>query len=768
MADPTEQAIPDDVATSDDAVPAQDAPDVAARHRHRELSGVLDEARWRYHVLDAPTMSDAEFDRLMRELSAIEEQLPALRTPDSPTQQVGGPPSTTFAPVEHVQRLLSLDNVFDREELERWAGRAVRELGEQRVARSGYLCELKVDGLALDLVYEQGRLVRAATRGDGRVGEDVTANVRTIATIPDELRTDEPPALLEVRGEVYFAVEEFRALNEALVADGKAPFANPRNAAAGSLRQKDPRVTASRRLGFVSHGIGAWQGHERSRLSEAYETLARWGLPVSAHRRLTPTLDDVWGYVEHFGEHRHSVEHEIDGVVVKLDERTVQDQLGSTAKSPRWAIAFKFPPEEVTTKLLRIDVNVGRTGRVTPFGVMEPVLVSGSTVGMATLHNASELERKGVLVGDTVVLRKAGDVIPEIVGPVVELRTGDEHAFVMPTHCPACGTELRHEKEGDADLRCPNHRSCPAQLRERLFHVASRGALDIENLGYQSATALLENGLLADEGDLFDLDEAKLTGVPFFTTTAGRLTANGAKLLTNLEAAKTRPLAKFLVALSIRHVGPSTAPDLAQAFGDVDVIASATAEELAVVDGVGPTMAATIAEWFAVDWHREIVAKWQRSGCVLREEPQEQREQTLAGVSVVVTGSLDGFTRDSAAEAVTARGGKVASSVSKKTSFVVVGESPGSKADKAVELKVPVLAGAEGFRVLLEQGPDAAAAVATRGDGTEEEALEPAPKKPPRPRKKKVDAAPAEPAGASTVSAADGAEAGPAGEDAAG
>ncbi|GAA1437112.1 NAD-dependent DNA ligase LigA [Microlunatus lacustris] len=716
-------AAPNDLPAPDDtpAVPAQDEPDDAARHRHRELSGVLDEARWRYHVLDAPTISDGEFDRLLRELSAIEEQFPALRTPDSPTQQVGGPPSTTFAPVEHVQRLLSLDNVFNRDELDRWAGRAVRELGEPRVAQSGYLCELKVDGLALDLVYEHGRLVRAATRGDGRVGEDVTANVRTIAGIPDELATDEPPELLEVRGEVYFAVEEFRTLNEALVAEGKAPFANPRNAAAGSLRQKDPRVTASRRLGFVSHGIGAWQGQERSRLSEAYETLAAWGLPVSPHRRLTPTLDDVWAYIEHFGEHRHSVEHEIDGVVVKLDERTVQDQLGSTAKSPRWAIAFKFPPEEVTTKLLSIDVNVGRTGRVTPFGVMEPVLVSGSTVGMATLHNASELERKGVLVGDTVVLRKAGDVIPEIVGPVAELRTGDEHAFVMPTHCPACGTELRHEKEGDADLRCPNHRSCPAQLRERLFHVASRGALDIENLGYQSATALLDNGLLADEGDLFDLDEGSLTGVPFFTTTAGRLTANGAKLLTNLEAAKTRPLAKFLVALSIRHVGPSTAPDLARAFGDIDAIAAASAEELAAVDGVGPTMAATIAEWFAVDWHREIVSKWQRSGCVLREEPQEQREQTLGGISVVVTGSLDGFTRDTAAEAITSRGGKVASSVSKKTSFVVVGESPGSKADKAVELKVPVLTGAEGFRVLLEQGPEAASGVATRGDGTADE-----------------------------------------------
>jgi len=696
------------------AADEQAEPDPAAKAQHAELSDRLDEARWRYHVLDAPTISDGEFDALMRELTALEERYPALRTADSPTQQVGGPPSTTFAPVQHLQRLMSLDNVFSREELERWAGRAVRELGERRVEQSGYLCELKVDGLALDLVYEQGRLVRAATRGDGTVGEDVTDNVRTIATVPRTLWTDEPPALLEVRGEVYFAVAEFTALNEGLVAEGRAPFANPRNAAAGSLRQKDPKVTASRRLGFVSHGIGDWEGGTRARLSEAYETLEGWGLPVSPHRRVAPTLDEVWAYIEHFGEHRHSVEHEIDGVVVKLDERTVQDQLGSTAKAPRWAIAFKFPPEEVTTTLLSIEVNVGRTGRVTPFGLMEPVRVSGSTVGMATLHNAAELERKGVLVGDTVVLRKAGDVIPEIVGPVVALRTGDEHAFVMPTHCPACGAELHHEREGDADLRCPNHRSCPAQLRERLFHVASRGALDIENLGYQSATALLEEGLLADEGDLFDLTEDDLTGVPFFTTANGRLSANGTKLLTNLRNARTRPLSRFLVALSIRHVGPSTAPDLAAAFGDIDAIADATAEELAAVDGVGPTMATTIAEWFAVDWHREIVTKWRAAGCVMREEPKEQRDQTLAGLSVVVTGALAGFTRDSAAEAISSRGGKVAGSVSKKTSFVVVGESPGTKADRAEELGVPVLPGVDAFRVLLEDGPAAADAIAVR------------------------------------------------------
>ena len=703
------------MADIDELVIERDPAEAEAGRRHAELSETLNEARWRYHVLDAPTISDGEFDAGIRELNALEDAYPELRTPDSPTQQVGGAVSATFAPVEHLQRLLSLDNVFNREELERWSGRAVRELGERRVEQSGYLCELKVDGLALDLVYERGRLARAATRGDGRVGEDVTANVRTIAAIPERLldQGEDVPTLLEVRGEVYFAVAEFTALNEALVAEGKPPFANPRNAAAGSLRQKDPRVTASRNLGFVSHGLGVLEGFGVARLSEAYDALERWGLPVSPHRKVAPTLDDVWSYVTWFGEHRHASEHEIDGVVVKLDERSVQDQLGSTARAPRWAIAFKFPPEEVTTKLLDIGVNVGRTGRVTPFGRMEPVRVSGSTVGLATLHNAAELDRKGVLIGDTVVLRKAADVIPEIVGPVVDLRDGSERRFVMPTHCPVCGTELHYEREGDADLRCPNHRSCPAQLRERLFHVASRGALDIENLGFQSGQALLEAGLLADEGDLFTLTEDKLTTAAFFTTKSGALSANGAKLLTNLEQAKDRPLAKFLVALSIRHVGPSTAPDLAAAFGSIDAIAAASAEELAAVEGVGPTMAATIVEWFAVDWHREIIAKWQAAGCRLREEQRPAREQNLAGLSVVVTGSLDGFTRDTAKEAITSRGGKVASSVSKKTSLVVVGETPGSKYDRAVELAVPILTGAEAFSVLLEQGPDAAAAVVT-------------------------------------------------------
>jgi DNA ligase (NAD+) len=684
-----------------------------ASQRHADLSERVNEARWRYYVLDAPTMSDGEFDALMRQLIELEEAFPSLRTPDSPTQQVGSPPSTTFAPVEHLQRLMSLDNAFSREELDRWAQRAIRELGEKRLEQSGYLCELKVDGLAIDLVYQGGRLVRAATRGDGRVGEDVTANVKTIKVIPHRLAGSDVPGTLEVRGEVYFAVADFAALNESLVLSGKAPFANPRNAAAGSLRQKDPKVTASRNLGFVSHGIGALDGFTADRLSDAYDAMDRWGLPVSPHRKLARNLAEVWEHVEYFGEHRHSVEHEIDGVVVKLDERAVQDQLGSTSHAPRWAIAYKYPPEEVTTKLLDINVNVGRTGRVTPFGVMEPVQVAGSTVGMATLHNASEIVRKGVLIGDTVVLRKAGDVIPEIVGPVVDLRDGTERAFVMPTHCPACGTELRPEKAGDADLRCLNSRSCPAQLRERLFHVASREALDIEVLGYQSAQALLDAGLLTDEGDLFSLTEEKLSKTDFFTTKAGALSANGAKLLANLEAAKTSPLDKFLVALSIRHIGKGVAPDIAAAFGDIDALGNATSEELAKVEGIGPTLVTAIIDWFAEPWHREIVAKWKAAGCVMRSEPRQTREQTLSGLSLVVTGSLEGYTRDSAAEAITSRGGKVAASVSKKTSFVVVGDAPGSKYDKALELRVPMLSGTEAFQVLLDQGAEAAHKVAT-------------------------------------------------------
>lgn len=696
------------------------------RERHAELSELLNDARWRYHVLDAPTMSDGEFDAQMRELTGLEDRFAGLRTPDSPSQQVGGPPSTTFAAVTHLSPMQSLDNAFSVEELRRWGDRVEREAGPG-LADSGFLCELKIDGLAVALVYEQGRLTRAATRGDGRVGEDITVNVRTITGIPHRLAREAGavPELLEVRGEVFLGIEAFRVLNEALVEQGRAPFANPRNAAAGSLRQKDPRVTATRPLAFIAHGIGVVSGAEVDRLSEAYALLAGFGIPTSAQARVVAGLDDVEDFIGEVAAHRHDFVHEIDGVVVKIDSRVLQDRLGSTSRAPRWAIAYKYPPEEVTTRLLDIRVNVGRTGRVTPYAVMEPVFVAGSTVAMATLHNGFEVERKGILIGDTVVLRKAGDVIPEILGPVSELRDGSERAFVMPTTCPACGTGLRPEKEGEKDIRCPNQRSCPAQLRERLFHLASRQALDIEVLGWQAADALLAAGLLTDEGDLFTLDEAGLLRCDFFTRAARKaereagagervLSANGHKLLANLEEVKTRPFAKFLVALSIRHIGKGVAPDVAAAFPSIEALEAADFEELSAVEGIGPTIAESIREWFATDWRREIVAKWQAAGCVLADDPGEPRAelpQTLAGMSIVVTGSIEGYTRDSVAEAIVARGGKSASSVSKKTDFVVVGESPGSKYDKAVALKRPILDGA-GFAVLLEQGPEAAGAMA--------------------------------------------------------
>jgi DNA ligase (NAD+) len=677
--------------------------------RHAELARELDDHAYRYYVLDAPVVSDAEYDALMRELEALEDAYPDLRTPDSPTQKVAGAYATQFSPVQHLERMLSLDNVFTSAELQAWAARAEREAGNSFT----YLCELKVDGLAVDLVYENGRLIRAATRGDGRTGEDVTPNVRTISGVPDTLRANgKVPELLEVRGEVYFPVALFAELNASLVESGKAPFANPRNAAAGSLRQKDPRISASRPLHLIVHGLGARRGFEPKLQSEAYEALREWGLPVAETYRTMDDLAAVEDFIAYYGEHRHSIVHELDGIVVKIDQLSVQRRLGSTSKAPRWAVAYKYPPEEVTTKLLDIRVNVGRTGRVTPYAVMQPVRVAGSTVEMATLHNADEVRRKGVLIGDTVVLRKAGDVIPEVVGPVVDLRDGSEKAFVMPTICPECGTELRRENEADVDIRCPNTRSCPAQLRERLFHLAGRGSFDIEALGYKAGVALLQSGLLRDEGDLFHLTPEKLATCPFFTRKDGGLSANAIKLLENLEKAKHQPLWRVLVGLSIRHVGPEAARPLAREFGSIDAIAAASEAELASVDGVGPTIAASIKDWFSVDWHRAIVERWREAGVRLAEETTDTGPKPLEGLTVVVTGSLTGWSRDEATEAVQALGGKVAGSVSKKTSFVIVGDNPGSKYDKAQQLGVPVL-DEDGFRVLLENGPDAASGTAT-------------------------------------------------------
>ncbi|MFY9807718.1 MAG: NAD-dependent DNA ligase LigA [Pseudonocardiaceae bacterium] len=678
-----------------------------------EYGGLVDTVRghqFRYYVLDAPTVSDAEFDRQLCRLQSLEQSWPSLVTPDSPTQLVGGGFSTEFAAHDHLERMLSLDNAFDIEALRAWADRVAREVGTE----VHYLAELKIDGLAVNLLYEDGRLIRGLTRGDGRTGEDVTLNLRTLRDIPDQLRsgTEYPvPELLEVRGEVFFRLADFAELNAALVEAGKPAFANPRNSAAGSLRQKDPRVTATRPLRMLCHGLGRRRGFEPILQSQSYQALAAWGLPISRHTRLLSTIDEVVAHIAYWGEHRHDVEHEIDGIVVKIDEVSAQRRLGSTSRAPRWAIAFKYPPEEATTKLLDIRVNVGRTGRVTPFAFMEPVTVAGSTVSLATLHNADEVRRKGVLIGDTVTIRKAGDVIPEVLGPVVDLRTGDEREFIMPTQCPECGTPLRRERENDVDIRCPNARSCPAQLRERIFHMAGRGAFDIEMLGYEAAVALLAAGVVHDEGDLFTLDEGTLLAVDLFRTKAGDLSANGRKLLANLDAAKDRPLWRILVALSIRHVGPTAAQALAREFRTLQAIETADEQALAAVDGVGPTIAAAVREWFAVDWHREVVAKWSAAGVRMAEPVDDSVVRHLEGLSIVVTGSLEGFSRDEAVEAIAVRGGRAAGSVSKKTAFVVVGEAPGSKYDKAVTLKVPVL-DENGFRVLLSDGPDAARAVA--------------------------------------------------------
>lgn len=711
------------------AVPAQ------AREQHAQLAERIEEHRFRYYVKDQPVISDAEFDKLLRSLEALEEQHPELRTPDSPTQKVAGAYETDFASVEHRERMLSLDNAFDDEELAAWADRVAKDVGSPDYH---LLCELKVDGLAVNLTYEQGRLTRAATRGDGRTGEDITPNVRTIADIPDRLQGDRVPAFVEIRGEVFFPMEKFQELNARLVAAGDKPFANPRNAAAGSLRQKDPRVTATRPLHMVVHGIGAREGLDIDRLSQAYALLREWGLPTARHNKVVEGLDGVREFITYFGENRHSVEHEIDGVVVKLDEIPLQGRLGSTSRAPRWAIAWKYAPEEVNTKLIDIRVGVGRTGRVTPYAQVEPVTVAGSEVEFATLHNQDVVKAKGVFIGDTVVIRKAGDVIPEILGPVVDLRDGSEREFVMPTECPECGTALRAMKEGDIDLRCPNGQTCPAQLRERLFYLAGRKCLDIENFGYVAAAALtrpLEPATppILDEGDIFDLKVEELlpikshvldqdSGLPkrdpktgeekvvtFFANQKGEPKKNTLAMLENIQAAKERPLARILTGLSIRHVGPVAAEALAREFRSIDRIEQATEEELAAVEGVGPTIAASLKEWFAEGWHQEIIRKWRAAGVRMEEEGggEDEGPRPLEGLTVVVTGTLQNYTRDGAKEALQSRGAKVTGSVSKKTGFVVVGDNPGSKYDKAMQVKVPVL-DEDGFAVLLEQGADAA------------------------------------------------------------
>jgi DNA ligase (NAD+) len=737
-------------------------------HARVEASGLTTrilELRDAYYELDTVLVSDEEYDRMMRRLEELERLFPELQSQDSPTQTVGGRAQTTlFDPVVHAERMLSLDNVFSIDEFEGWAAKVERDSGRH----VDFLCELKIDGLAINLRYEFGTLTSAATRGDGVVGEDVTENVRLITSIPTQLAGDAHPPLVEIRGEVFFPVSEFTELNAAQTLLGEKAFANARNAASGSLRQKAEGKNAAQlslmharlgRLRMLVHGIGAWPDPPVESQSRIYELLATWGMPTSTHYKVVDSVAAASEYVRYFGEHRDSVEHEIDGIVIKVDELALHDELGATSRAPRWAIAYKFPPEQVNTKLLDIVVSVGRTGRATPFAVMEKVRVAGSEVRQATLHNQAVVRAKGVLIGDTVVLRKAGDVIPEVLGPVVDLRDGSEREFVMPEFCPECGTRLAPAKEGDIDLRCPNSEYCPAQVRGRVEHIGSRGALDIEALG-EVAAAALTNSLapveppLRTEAGLFDLTLADIfpvtvvvrdseTGLPKLTESgepktdspfrrrrqkkdgpfdpepsefdgdADSVPSKGAReLLSNLEAAKTRPLWRILVSLNIRHVGPVASRALAGQFGSIEAIRAADREQLAQVDGVGGIIADAVVEWFTVDWHREIVDRWRAAGVQFATPGHSgpgagtAGAGVLAGLSIVATGSLEGFTREGAQEAIIAAGGKAASSVSKNTDFVAAGPGAGSKLSKAEQLGIPVL-DADGFRLLLEGGPSA-------------------------------------------------------------
>ena len=763
-----------DAATDAGAAAGADIADLpleSARAEAVRLTELILGARDAYYGRDAEIVDDATYDAWMHQLEAIERLHPELQGQDSPTLSVGAASGTLFAPVEHAERMLSLDNVFSDAEFLSWAAKVERDAGR----RVHYLCELKIDGLALSLQYENGRLVSAATRGDGRVGEDVTDNVRQLRGIPQRLLGNGHPALVEVRGEVFFNVADFVSLNAYQETMGDRLFANPRNAASGSLRQKtegknqrqlDAMHQRLSRLRMTVHGIGAWPDPPVSTQSGIYELLASWGLPTSAYYTVADSPDAADAFIQHYGGHRHDVEHEIDGIVVKVDELALHDELGATSRAPRWAIAYKYPPEQVNTKLLDIVVSVGRTGRATPFAVMEPARVAGSVVRQATLHNQDVVKAKGVLIGDTVVLRKAGDVIPEVLGPVVELRDGTERAFVMPADCPECGSRLAPAKAGDIDLRCPNARSCPAQVRGRVDHIGSRGALDIEGLGEVSAAALTqpvrpETPPLVTEAGLFDLRAEDLfaidvvvrdaeTGLPRlledgsadtrspfrrqrkksdpafqsdgpFDGDAGHILSVAAtQLLVNLEAAKSKELWRFLVALNVRHVGPVAARALAQWFGSIDAIRAASRDELAAVEGVGGIIADSLTDWFDVDWHRDIVDRWAAAGAQLATPGHpgpggaSVEGGVLEGLTVVATGSLEGYSREGAQQAILDAGGKAASSVSKKTDFVAAGPGAGSKLAKAEELGVRIIDAAQ-FHLLVTRGPDALDAAATSG-----------------------------------------------------
>jgi DNA ligase (NAD+) len=675
---------------------------------------LINKHRASYYQSNTSLISDADYDKLMRELEQLESKHPELITGDSPTQTVGGEVSQTFTPVEHLERMMSLDNVFSEQELDAWL---------EKSGGGPYLCELKIDGLAINLRYQNGQLISAATRGDGSVGEDVTRNVMTVKGIPHSLSGKNHPDMVEVRGEVFYSLEDFAKLNQSLIDAGKPPFANPRNSASGSLRQKDSSVTASRPLQMIVHGIGAWVDKSVVSQSELYAHLKSWGLPTSSRYQVLKTAKEVKHYIQDFEAKRHSLEHEIDGVVVKVDELARQQSLGFTSRAPRWAIAFKYPPEQVNTRLLDIRVSIGRTGRATPYAVLDPIRVAGSVVEFATLHNQEVVAAKGILIGDTVVLRKAGDVIPEILGPVVALRSGSEKKFVMPKSCPDCGSKLAPAQEGDVDLRCPNAKSCPAQLRERIAYIGSRSALDIEALGFVTAVALTQplepkSPPVKSEADLFSLtledllpiksvvvdadsgapkldSEGKQKIVEYFRKKDGTPATVATKLLEELQKAKSQPAWKVLVSLSIRHVGPVAARSLMNSFGSIEKIFAASQEELAGVDGVGAVVAATIKEWIEIDWHQEIVAAWKKAGVNFTQNISSAGEGIFTGLSIVVTGTLENFTRDQAEEAIISRGGKAASSVSKNTAFVLAGANAGSKLAKAEALGVEVIDEAE-------------------------------------------------------------------------
>jgi len=653
-----------------------------AKVRVEELRERINHHAYRYHVLDDPEVSDAEYDELVGQLRTLEDAFPELITADSPTQRVGAAPNELFAPVEHRAPMLSLDNAFSFEELGSWADRVIKGLGGETPA---FVCELKIDGVACALTYERGVLVRAATRGDGSTGEDITANVRTVIGVPARLTLEDPPAIVEIRGEMYLPVRAFAQLNDGLLAAGQKPFANPRNAAAGSLRQKNAEVTAARPLRLWVHSFGAAEGVSFDSHLAFLDWAASAGLPVAPTTELVDSIDGVQAFLRRWEEHRHSVDWEIDGAVIKVDRTDLQRELGATSHAPRWAIAFKFPPEERTTKLLAIDVHTGRTGKVTPFAVLEPVFVGGVTVTYATLHNEDEVRRKDVRVRDAVIVRRAGDVIPEVVGPVLSKRTKSSRRWKMPAACNACGTPLVRA-DGEADYRCPNKRGCPSQGLEWLFHFAGRGAMDIEHLGFVTVAKLLEKGLIEDPADIYALDAAALEQLPGFKQ------KSIANLLTQIEGSKDRPLWRLLVGLNIRHVGTHVAQVLARAFASIDALAAASEDEIDAVPEIGPEIAATAREWFDEDENRQLIEKLRAAGLRLADETSgEDVPRTLEGVTLVLTGGLETISREEATAQAQAAGARVASSVSKKTTFVVAGESPGSKLVKAEELGVEVI-----------------------------------------------------------------------------